>query len=252
VSKDQENEIRDWLEKSGYPLEMEVARTFRKNTILHVDQSWHYIDPTTGDLRQADVVANIAGPISFGGESHPHVAVFLTVECKSTTAPWVVLKDQPRVFPPDEEPFLSWVPHTIDDSLLRGIVEERRNSSRRMPIFDFLSPGYEVCEKRNTDKGKLDPAYAAVRQAASAAFGILGEVSSDVVTGIAIPVVVTKSPLFEATLNGEGEVVVRKAQRSSVEVRMPKGHALVHIVSSDFLRPFVEDSRDAVKSFLGL
>jgi len=47
--------ILKWLNKQGYPLEMEVASKFLDND-FGVEQSKLYNDPETGTLREIDIV----------------------------------------------------------------------------------------------------------------------------------------------------------------------------------------------------
>ena len=49
-----EKKLKKWLNEQGYPLEMQVAESFRKAG-FDVSQSDYYLDPETNILREIDV-----------------------------------------------------------------------------------------------------------------------------------------------------------------------------------------------------
>jgi hypothetical protein len=56
VEHNTENQIKEWLNKTGYPLELKVASIFRKHG-FQVDKSFYYLDRTSNDTREIDVIA---------------------------------------------------------------------------------------------------------------------------------------------------------------------------------------------------
>ena len=77
--------LRNWLESQGYPLEMRVARSFRRHN-FRVFKSDYYKDPDSGVMRETDVrpslqdeIHGVLGRIGF------------VIECKqSKDKPWVL------------------------------------------------------------------------------------------------------------------------------------------------------------------
>jgi hypothetical protein len=53
-----EQQIRDWLQNQGYPLEMRTAANYT-NAGFRVVQSSYYQDPESSDWREIDVVADL-------------------------------------------------------------------------------------------------------------------------------------------------------------------------------------------------
>lgn len=49
-------QVRKWIELSGFPLEMRVAAAFREHNRPSVEQGFEYIDPVTNDVREGDVL----------------------------------------------------------------------------------------------------------------------------------------------------------------------------------------------------
>jgi hypothetical protein len=117
-------------------------------------------------------------------------------------------------------------------------------------------PGYAIADKRNPDKDKggIDKAYEAVRQAASAVWGILAELDEAPYDrsehpAVAIPVVVTRGSLFTCQLDKEGRLSVDEVERSAVTVRTSAGTqpVVVHVVTLDALDALVDDCRTTME-----
>ena len=73
------DEVREWLERSGFPLEMQSAAAFRQAG-FEVRQSSHYIDPENGKDRELDVLATDPDYIGV-------VQIHFVIECKSGKKP---------------------------------------------------------------------------------------------------------------------------------------------------------------------
>ncbi len=75
--------VLSWINKSGFPLEMEAAKAFR-NAGFEVRQSATHLDQEEKKGREIDVLAQ--DPDLLGV-----VDIYYVVECKSSDKPWVVL-----------------------------------------------------------------------------------------------------------------------------------------------------------------
>ncbi len=74
--------VNQWLEKQGYPLEMQAASAFRAHG-LRVRQSQHYLDAESQKSREIDLVCEVEDDYGLS-------SMRLVVECKSGKKPWVV------------------------------------------------------------------------------------------------------------------------------------------------------------------
>lgn len=76
--KEQEKikKIREYLKKSGFPLEVEIGNILRKNGWL-VGNQWPYIDKDADKIRAADILAIKISPT-------PQIAFLLLIECKKS------------------------------------------------------------------------------------------------------------------------------------------------------------------------
>src|ERR1700755_1344257 len=85
--------VTTWLEKTGFPLEVRTARALAQN----LGKGWeaypnyHYHDVESGSLRESDVEVDWMYRDPATGFSLWYV---LTIECKSTSKPWIVLRGE--------------------------------------------------------------------------------------------------------------------------------------------------------------
>ncbi len=191
--------VADWLEKSGYPLEMFVADQFRQAgfTVL---QGSYYEDSDAP--RESDVIAtkqiNLAKT-----DGNLAMRVHFVAECKtSREKPWVVFLGDPG----------SWRPV---NTLHRGPGNVRGRAGRmlftkedaaRFPSVFQVSPAYGVVQTLRDSKGS-DPSYTALMQACKAAVWVSRQQSSGLLTRMyndavqmAFPIVVIDGSLFSARL----------------------------------------------------
>lgn len=195
------DKLFSWLTKSGYPLEMRVASSFRKQTQLAVRQGWHYADPETAVSREVDVVCTHSEALGLA-------AVHFAVSCKAGNKPWVLFTS----------------PHTMENHnrLFRFAVASRE---ARSAIADAIFPkfgadkpprsltwfwdddvtGYTLTEAFSE---KVDVPFSATLSAVKAALYCCSsspQHDSAPRFSIAFPVVVTSAPLFGCSMDEAGE-----------------------------------------------
>lgn len=237
-------DVRTWLEKTGYPLEMRVARAAAMER-ASVFQGWPFIDPVTGQEREGDVVATFyrASELTLFGDNpeldesgqssgeelipaKPAVlhALTLIIECKNTSEPTVVFVGHHPSWA-SWTPWESWAPLC---GVCRGVGMAYAGLTRELA-------GYSITSKRREDrKGDRDLAFAAVQQVVSATVAATveavpsdGEQNEREVTrthvhggpvSLTIPVVVTSGPLVTCELDDKGEMQLRQVERVGVRV----------------------------------
>jgi hypothetical protein len=199
--------VREWLEQGGYVLEMRVARALVERG-LSVDQGYHYQDPVTHKEREGDLTAMMSVEIN---DDHWHM-LDLTIECKSSGSPWIgFIGSSGGNGPWTASHYMD--PHCdLCMSMLEGSAELRRHA---MNV-------YALTEKRSgTSK---DHAYEALQQVVSSVLGRYksegfdGHPDSDIISILAVPIVVTTSPLFACHLDEAGDVAVQQVDRLTVSV----------------------------------
>lgn len=224
-----ESKVSEWLNKSGYPLEMLVA-TKMQAAGFAVVQSEYYEDTESGKWRETDVI----------GYVHAHgktcrTILALTVECKGgRDKPWVLFTSTDRY--PDGLSVSRRASTEAGQSVLRTLAlkEEVRSS----PLFAVPArPGYGLTVALR-DGDKQNPAYEALQAVCKAALGIvsrLGKVPLERIIPFAWPVIVTAAPLFECYLSSDGEMRLEQIQKGVLIWKNPliTRHTIVHIYTKD-------------------
>jgi hypothetical protein len=242
VESEKHRKAREWLEKSGYGLEMRVAAACRKHW-LPTTQSVPYVDPTQQDtIREADVVVRFGGQLRTIPETNINDTYFLAavIECKSSMAkPWVALV----------------VPDTVTgrgSTLIRSVSYDEESLETFYEGWGGFAPFSQapsadalVTAHEQDQRSDHNTAGAAVRQAMSAAAGI--DMQFDPATQevdfmperqilISLPVLVTAGELYGATLDPAGEVQVGDVPHVFVKTPRPGGHSVgyVHVMTFEY------------------
>lgn len=226
---DLRGKISDWLKKSGYPLEMSVARSLQ-SAGFGVVQSEYYEDAESAKWREIDVI---------GYEEHTgktcRTIFALIAECKGGG-------DRP------------WVIFTSNDLYPDGLGVSRRASSKAgQSVLDVLTidekiqksilftipprPGYGLTVALR-DGNKQDAAYDALQSVSRAANGIvarLEQVPHQSIIPFAWPVIVTGAPLFECYLGSDGEMQIDQVEKGVLVWRNPlvTRHTIIQIYTKD-------------------
>jgi hypothetical protein len=241
------DDVLQWVQREGYPLEMTVANAFYGSGPVFVEQSKYYQDVTTGDVREADVVAIYSGILP-GEEGKAWLTAYVVAECKGGSSPWITFRQHESKDEYDKDIALRMLPAVgIDHERFGRIMRHAVNADPKL-LTARWRPGYAITEKRTSGKGGIDKAYEAVRQAASAVAGILAETSTHqsdnpALAAVAIPVVVTRGPLFNCQLDENGELSLEQVERSAVVVRASARSepVVVHVTTLGALSDFVDD-----------
>lgn len=200
--------VREWLERGGYVLELEVARALNRWGAV-VDQGYHYTDPVSGKDREGDLRAWV--PLNPGSDGDgPLHRLQLFIECKATNAPWIFFVGEASgaIGP--------WQPGRNTQNSC-GICESTLAAVWEMGRAQHVA--YAVTEKHNASAA--DHAYQAVQQVTSS---VIAEYIEDIhwaghdtllgeTTDVAMPVVVTTSPLIACALDYSGGVTLREVDR---------------------------------------
>lgn len=194
------------MNKTGFPLEMKTALSFRNHN-FDVYQSHCYNDFESDKSREVDVLAIHIDPSSTG-----IIDVSYVMECKASKKPWVVLKGEVLS---DSYHRLNSFCITSDkgreafvNKLLDGELEHIRDftETSRYAGYDF----------RQAMGGDHDPAYSAAIGVIKASLSYVHERTCNVSDKLCFcfPVIVVDSPLFECSLNELGELELKEVQRS--------------------------------------
>jgi hypothetical protein len=231
--------LQMWLDTQGYPLELEVARSFEQRG-LRVVQSEYYTDPDSGAAREIDLVAH--------SDSRGNDKIFrvtFAIECKSSRdKPWVGFTSSLISL----HPHARVVQRATNPKAYKALRKLSRNKDvQALPLLQIPSrPAYGLTQAFTTGK---DVAYEAAMLAAKAA---LAEVTypidhpqRELIAVVAFPVVIIDGSLFEYFIDHAGETHVEAVSRLKLIWRNPlvgRGHTLVDIVTKKCLSEFVDEA----------
>ena len=200
-----ETKVLKWMKSTGFPLEMAAASAFR-HASFEVRQSSTYVDPESGKGREIDVVA--IDPDWIGA-----VDIGFVLECKSSARPWVVLRSDDAFA--NYNRFWAFAPMT--ESARDALVGSD-------PLYNYANLASMKYIKRPSDGGYglrqaldgADQAYAAAMGAVKACVHLVKERESLSYKPAAIyfPVIVVDTPIYECTLQANGELVLEEVSHS--------------------------------------
>ncbi|MXG92063.1 hypothetical protein [Nocardioides flavescens] len=219
TNENKEAVIRDWLTKTGFPLELRVAREARRSRAHWVEQSRGFVDPETEKVRETDVV------VGLGPERSTQANVVVVAECKAKPVPFIVFDDG-GLLTDDARRRMTWAVsaaprNEYGDGLYLRLKE------RAFTGGTLLGPslvGFGIVAKEDRQKGQeRNSAWDAVRSAVSAAHGLGPEFDSKTIENgdsplLIFPVVVTTGELMRAYLSGD-DLTVESVDRAEVLVR---------------------------------
>ncbi len=240
--------VRKWLNKHGYPLELQAARRFQEAGFA-VSHSVFYEDPETGKPREVDIVAS---KDAFGGRWG--LRVTFVVECKSgQNQSWLLLGGPAS---------------RIDGA---GRLMSAIQSMRAQSLGSFLrrkSPVPEATLWRRSERparglirvghGNEDVAYAALMSVAAAAIGQLefsrqAEESGDQLAEFVFPLLVVDAPLYRLSLGDGDETVLEPVTNGCVSWRHPaiaRPLTVIDVVPLQDLGAFTSEAMDCAGQLL--
>lgn len=196
------NKVLDWISKSGFPLEMESAKAFRKAG-FEVRQSATHLDFEERKGREIDVLASDPDWIGV-------VEINYVLECKSSDKPWVVLMAD----------------NTLD-YYNRALAFSVLSSDAKEAVFaDWRADGVfkELLEKpsrcgyglRQALGGQNDKAFSAAISVLKACVGLTNDRRDSNIPryAFAFPVIAVDTPIFECSLLDNGELDLVEVQDS--------------------------------------
>jgi hypothetical protein len=227
-------QVREWLEKQGYSLEMRAASAFRGAGFDPVRQSSYYTDTETNKSREMDVEAISVSRIGF-------VDVRFFVECKSSDKPWVLLcstdtlRNYSRLFA-----FCAMSKRSLDI-----FADQHFDNPKfgRFPWFrkDGVIGAYSFRQAFSKD---VDSAYAAAMNVMKACYDHVAENKRTLKAFyFAFPVIVVDTPLIRCTLDSRGELELEEVQEGEFLFFGHEQGTCIRIVTIGHLPAFVSDAK---------
>lgn len=235
-------QVKQWLFKTGLPLELEATAAFNAAG-FGSEHSSIYVDPETQKGREIDFIA-------YTRDKTGLIQLYFVGECKSSSQPWVVFTN------PQQYSHLTYFSLGVTSSDTRQAIEHTLiTASTVTPLLKATHVGgYAVRQAFSKDN---DPAYAAAIAALKAAYTLVN--NEEHITkrlAFAMPILVVDSPIFECSLDKEGQIQLNQVPASEFlfTAMIPqRTQACIRIVSRSVLPQFAAHCyrvAEAVKSEL--
>lgn len=232
------DKIIEWLNSTGFPLEMEAASAFRAAG-FDVRQSAVFPDSQSDKGREVDVLAQDPDLIGI-------IEISFVVECKSSSNPWVVFTSEDALSGYNRLLAFAMTSGAAKDALAKRIGKGLWESHISRPERG----GYGFRQALRKDS---DPAYTAAIGAVKACHGIAQDrVSSAIpLLAFAFPVIVVDSPLFECSRKSNGELALVEVSTSEFlfSAHIPEYvGCCVKVVTKEQLPVFAEWAKELANS----
>lgn len=228
------SDVRDWMDKTGYPLEMRTASEFRVAG-FEVRQSSYYTDPETSKPREIDVEVISKSLVGL-------LDVRCFVECKSSEKPWVLLASADtltnynRIFA-----FATMSVHA------RNIFAQSDGFYERLEKYPWLKKdgvvaAYSLRQAFSNEKAN-DVAYAAAMNVTKACYQHISTKSFEANLHIAFPVIVVDTDLIRCTLDSHGEIELQLIEEGEFLFTGHEAGTCIRIVTMAHLPIFAREAK---------
>jgi len=232
--------VREWLQKTGFPLEMQAAAAFR-SAGFDVRQSFTFPDPQSDKGREIDVLA----------QDSDHwlgvIEVSFVVECKSSQNPWVVLTSDDAL-----SNYNRLFAFAVTSGAARSALSDRLTDLGQLtPYIERPSRGgYGF---RQAFGKESDPAYSAAIGAMKASRGVAQDRVSSTIPKLAFafPVIVVDSSLYECSLAENEELKLTEVPQSEFlfSAHIPEQiGCCVRVVTKPRLEAFAQWAKQLAKA----
>lgn len=249
-----ESEILTWLNKEGYPLEMETA-SIAKDAGFEVSQSDYYIDPEDSGAREIDIVANNSNYDSGYTKSYN-----LFIECKSSKKgkPWIVFSNESELLKHSKsidghvlkmQRYSSLITNDHADGILSNahIEDELANMYPKLGVEPMIGHGVT-----QAFSGGSDIPFKAMMSATKAAMSHVERFGKPFLSTpcvVAVPIVVIDSPLYCVSYDlAKKEFIISNISRAEIlwkHLVAGKSRNAVFIVEKSSLKDFFADCKKA-------
>lgn len=226
--------IKSWINKNGYPFEMQVAKSFRKAG-FEVSQSILYKDSETEKYRETDIIAFVTKSVN-----GVWFNLTFVIECKKTTdKPWIIFSNKDLYTIQNSK-----YPIIASKNANKLIDSITKNNNFKSPLIfpEIINSGYNIVTAFSE---KSDVAYSASQSVIKACeyFVNNSNKTSRKFCNIYIPIIAIDGELHEAFLNDDDEIELLQVEHSTVVSTKSfdeQNSNLITIVSSNYLSKYTK------------
>lgn len=230
--------VREWLEGQGFPLEMRAAAAFRAAG-FEVRQASHYLDPENGTSREIDVLATDPDFLGI-------VGIHFAIECKSSKKPWVLLTS-PHTLSGYNRLFAFGV---LSEKALHAFAERFRDFIGTVPWLRKDGPaGYSF---RQALGERADIAFSAAVSVAKACEYLIRPTDKQYAAplGFAFPVIVVDTPLIACSLDDDSGLRLTEIEQGEFLffARLPRQFgSCIRVVTARALSGFALEAKQTAE-----
>lgn len=244
-----EDRVLNWINKEGYPLEFETAKTFASYGFA-TSQGRYINDPKTRKPKEVDVVAQATHNIEKSFLRVCHV-----VECKWTNdKPWVIFTDSSAQISEG-----ACIAQSISTRMMSSILWYLAGESDIQSLNMFKIPSRPGFNGRQAFSSQSDLVYSSLQSVVSACSGMMNDYekyhtkpNDSIAHGVFFrPLIVIKGRLFETYFNHLSRNMEIKEQN---QIRLHwkgaetwKLHSTIDIVTIDHLNSYVQKLGEETK-----
>jgi hypothetical protein len=265
-----EQKIQDWLEKSGYPLELYVAAELQRRGYL-CSKSDLYTDINTNQPREIDVVGYHHG---FDGGSYA-ICRKIIFECKKSDKPVLALCASNMVKPKFEYQLFYGDPEDLPSPNAMACIalKEMQEAERAAAVGGFASSSpsaYSLISAFSNSDAHLFSGLMGLVTASTYHRRLQKEFFENNHSDLGLHIqdrnifefhvacLVVDAPLYNVTLSNDGESVLEKSGWSVAMVQLPwkfnphdsSERYCVHVVTKEYLPLFLE-ATESLADFTG-
>jgi len=236
--------IKNWIEKNGYPFEMLVAKSF-KDAGFQISQSVLFKDEETGKYRETDIIAHETKNIE-----NVWFNVSFIIECKkSTDKPWVVLKNLNQYTLLNKRyPVLI----SRNGNKLIELIQSKNSYKSELLFPNIKNSGYNIVTAFSS---KSDSAYSASQSVIKACEYLLKKSNNSHkrFCNLYVPIIAIEGDLYESYLNTQNEIELEEVDDSSIISTKSfdeQNSNYLKIVSSNNLDKFTNNLKSEVDKIL--
>ena len=238
--------VREWLATEGYPLELEVARAFRKAG-FRAHHAMMYDDEITNKKREIDVVAT-----KHFGQDGRWIRVVVVIECKNNSEkPWVCFSDTELTLNENQR-IRQRLTGGFGRTLLDGV--NALTSLFNMGLFQIPTQCASSMTTAFANENK-DYAFSSTASVIAASKAIAKRFHKSQIAAIVFPVIIVDGHLFQSHLSEAGEMeLVQVDEAILLWKNQTSGHpnTIINVINRRILEKFVSRCQETADALFGI
>lgn len=243
-----DDRVHEWLASEGYPVELQVARAFRKAG-FRAHHAMMYDDENTAKKREIDVVATK----QFGQDGR-WIRIVVVAECKNNSKkPWVCFTDTEHTLNENQR-IKQRITGGFGRMLLDGVYTSKCLFNKGLFQIPQQCASSMTTAFRNANDHK-DYAYSAAASVVDASTAIAKRFHKSQIAAIVFPVIIVEGYIYQSHLSEVGEMELNQVDESVLLWKnRAVGHpnTIINVINKAMLDQFVNRCRETADALFGI